>query len=209
MGMSASTGDLADNHDLVGMRVFSSEADARDSPALATQATQEWQVPLELKGKTKKQQIDMLEGRIGEFQTYLDLTEHHLEHELLRLRDQMAHMIDKLDRAEEDMMGNIAHVEELIYMQSEIGYGSMGDDDMYFPSAFGEDERREEILAHFRQRLDDQSSDHKEAVERAISQLSDAESKRSWMLVAGAGVVLLGAFAGYLFFKGIRLHHLL
>jgi len=214
VGITASTGDLADNHDIIAFSVYDNQDAAYASLSAVRGAAPGWVDTSSLEGKTKAEKLNALEERVTAFMKKLDVTEHHLEHEMIRLRDYLDHMIDRIDNSEEDMMMKIQHVEELMYMDAELdgwdgyyggGGGMGGDDDYYRPTQ----SRQAEILSHFRARLDDTTSSHKMAIEEAIVQVREGATGWRHAYAVVVFVVLLGGYGGYQFFYHSKRHHLI
>lgn len=224
MGITAATGDLADNHDVISFTTYDNMAAAKQAAPAVRQVAPVWLDMTPLKGKTKSQQLFAMEERVNTFLGRLDLTEHHLEHEMIRLRDSLDHMIDRIDTSEDNMLMQIQHVEELMYMDAEL-YGE-GMDSHYYGSSYGgmmgggDDDytmaapappsaaRHDEILAHIRERLDDTASFHKAAIEEALEKVRSNKKTWHFSYVAVVCIVLFGAYAGYQFFRLSKLHHL-
>ena len=84
-------------------------------------------------------------------------------------------------------------------------YGGSGVDDEYYTPAMS---RQAEILSHFRARLDETTSSHKEAIEEAIAQIKEGGSdwRNAYALILFE--VIVGIYAGYQFFRYALLHHL-
>jgi mannose-binding lectin 2 len=210
VGVTSSTGDLADNHDVISFATFGNPDTAKASLSAVRSSTPGWIDDTPLEGMSKKQKLLTLEDRMTAFLQKLDLTEHHLEHEMIRLRDGLDHMLEKIDNNESDMLLKIQHVEELMYMDSELdgymnSYGGSGVDDDYYNPAMS---RQAEILSHFRARLDETTSSHKEAIEEAITQIKEGGSdwRNAYALILFE--VIVGIYAGYQFFRYALLHHL-
>ena len=199
IGITGTTGDLADNHDVIAFKTFKTLEEAKAYPPSREMSPPEWLDTSPIKGETAKDKLNVLEERFDVFNRRIELTEHHLEHELINARDLLNGMLNRLDDAETNILSNIAHIEELMYMDSEISGGLGNDDDLadYDPSTA----RKNEILSHFRARLDETTVGHKQAVEEAIDSIREGQKTWKYALFFGITVVILAAIGAYYYIR--------
>jgi len=98
VGVTASTGQLADNHDVLALAVRTDgapAAPAADAPVTAAR-------------------LGAVEGRLDDLVRRLEHLQHHLEHEMVSVDDHVRVTLDKLARQEEQSEGRIDALEQRV-----------------------------------------------------------------------------------------------
>ena len=109
VGVTASTGQLADNHDVLALAVRTDgapAAPAADAPAAAAAAAADAPVTAA--------RLGAVEGRLDDLVRRLEHLQHHLEHEMVSVDDHVRVTLDKLARQEEQSEGRIDALEQRV-----------------------------------------------------------------------------------------------
>lgn len=106
IGITASTGQLADNHDLIGLEVYGDKVTHLE--AEATQAQQRYFEPGE--GITADR-FARIETQLDALVAQLEHLQHHLEHEIVAVDDHVRVTLEKLSRQEDTSEGRIDSLE--------------------------------------------------------------------------------------------------
>ena len=96
LGVSASTGQLADNHDVLELEAFSSQT--AHVEAEAAEAEEKYFEPGE---GVSPERFDRIETQLDALVAQLEHLQHHLEHEMVAVDDHVRATIDKLAKQEE------------------------------------------------------------------------------------------------------------
>ena len=111
VGVTASTGQLADNHDVLALAVRTDgapAAPAADAPAAAAAAAAAADAPV------TAARLGAVEGRLDDLVRRLEHLQHHLEHEMVSVDDHVRVTLDKLARQEEQSEGRIDALEQRV-----------------------------------------------------------------------------------------------
>jgi mannose-binding lectin 2 len=109
MGVSASTGQLADNHDVLSLVTFS-DIGAHEH-ALAVQAA----TPAFSRGQgVTEERFERLEDMVATLLDKLEFLEHHVEHELAAVDDHTKVTVEKLKARESTSEGRLDELEKKI-----------------------------------------------------------------------------------------------
>lgn len=112
-GLTASTGALADNHDVISLSTFS-DATVMDADETASASKREYDLNLKL---STPDRLLKLEEAMNTVLQRFNILDHHLEHELLSVEDHIAVMGKKLSDRETQSEGRIETLEEKIRKQ--------------------------------------------------------------------------------------------
>ena len=102
MGVTSSTGQLADNHDVLELEVFSDkevhvESEKMDESALYFPRGE----------GVSPERFERIEGQLDTLVGALEHLQHHLEHEMVAVDDHVRSTIDKLSKQEDISAGRI------------------------------------------------------------------------------------------------------
>ena len=95
LGITASTGQLADNHDVLGLGVFS-DKEVHDEVEKFADVEQKFEIGAGL----SEERFVRIETQINSVLSKFDYLEHHLEHELVSVDDHVRTTIEKLAKQE-------------------------------------------------------------------------------------------------------------
>lgn len=111
VGLTATTGQLADNHDVLSLELnddwdehFEMEAALKNAPKFKSQP--------EL--GVSEERMDRIEGQLDRLLRKLDFLEHHFEHEMAAADDHVQSTVGKLREAENDAAERIGMLEKKI-----------------------------------------------------------------------------------------------
>jgi len=112
IGITASTGQLTDNHDVVSLITYSDD----DVPEESDSSQNLPLFSLDADAPLEKHLIEV-EKAISDILSQLDLLQHHLEHEIISAQDGIKAGIEKLQSQEEDSEGRITKLEKKVVSQ--------------------------------------------------------------------------------------------
>jgi lectin, mannose-binding 2 len=115
MGVSASTGALADNHDVLSLLTFS-DAEVMEVEEREQQQRKEFEVAIK---EPTTDRLARLEEMMNTVLTRLSTLDHHLEHEFASVEDHIKVMGGKLEARENKAEGRIDNLEEQVKKQVE------------------------------------------------------------------------------------------
>lgn len=109
MGVTSSTGQLADNHDVLELEVFSDkevhvESEKMDESALYFPRGE----------GVSPERFERIEGQLDTLVGALEHLQHHLEHEMVAVDDHVRSTIDKLSKQEDISAGRIDDLEKKV-----------------------------------------------------------------------------------------------
>lgn len=109
IGITASTGQLADNHDVISLSTYTDSVlhDAHELQLLRTP---------KFEGGTgiNEKRFELLEAAVNNLLTKLDYMEHHMEHELMAVEDHMKVTVTKLKQSEAISEGRLDELEKKV-----------------------------------------------------------------------------------------------
>jgi len=109
LGLSASTGQLADNHDVISLVSFSDQ-DAHAERELAVAGSKGFE-----RGEGfDEARLDRVEDMLNTLLTKLDNLQHHFEHEIVQFEDHMKVTTSKLSAAEAESENRITELERRV-----------------------------------------------------------------------------------------------
>jgi len=205
IGVSATTGALADNHDILSLQSYS------DLRVLEADESKE-KVALVSRDDTADARIDKLLEHFTKLLTTVETLDHHIEHQLTSVDDHIKNLLNKITEREDKSEGRIAELESIVKKEVE---GSL-------------DHRITALETKFNTYVNKQMSDIEVSLDQSVKHkirgiedvyISKAQKlqnelkveKGAWMipflillvLMIGAGVGL------YLFYEKMRKMHLL
>lgn len=112
VGLTASTGQLADNHDIISLSAFL-DSDPAELDAVELSAANKRLFPTgdDLSGNER---ILRLENAINDILVKLDFFDHHTEHEFASVNDHILNMLGKIEKREDKSETRIDTIEENI-----------------------------------------------------------------------------------------------
>jgi hypothetical protein len=200
VGVSATTGHLADNQDVLSFLPFDSLNDVADYRAKLKIQNNGPESVLNKGGDTDTM-INQLEAKVKTFLARIENIDHNLEYHLVKIREELSNMVNHLSDEENDMESRISHTEHLLwdeydYYRMEYGYSAEGNDLI--------------ILAGFRERMEMETAIHHAKLEEHAESLLGFDDG-GWGY-AFAGISFLGgctAFACFMFIRTVVKEHLI
>lgn len=110
LGISASTGQLADNHDILSLKTDS------DAAVLDAVETEEMNKPLFALNNqlSLEYQLKSLEKSVNDLMKLHETLDHHVEHEFAAVADNIKNLIGKLEKREDKSESRLENLEALI-----------------------------------------------------------------------------------------------
>lgn len=110
LGLTASTGQLADNHDVLSLKTYS------DAATLDAVETEEMNKPLfALNNQLSLEfQLKSLEKSVNDLMKQYETLDHHVEHEFAAVADNIKNLIGKLEKREDKSESRLENLEALI-----------------------------------------------------------------------------------------------
>jgi mannose-binding lectin 2 len=108
IGVTASTGQLADNHDVLGLEVYS-DSDAHLEAEAAPEAKY-----FEPGDGVSPERFERIEAQLDALIAKLEHLQHHLEHEMVAVDDHVRATIDKLQKQEDGAEARIEALEKKV-----------------------------------------------------------------------------------------------
>jgi len=115
IGLTASTGQLADNHDVLGLATYSDFNVMESFEAEKSEKRLYPQIPDE----PMLMRVRRLEDHANEVLGKLDFVDHHVEHELVSVNDHIESMLAKLKKREDVAEGRIDNLEDTVRKEVE------------------------------------------------------------------------------------------
>lgn len=191
VGVTASTGQLADNHDILSLGVYSDEKQMEiDEEAEANKKQ------FVLPSSSPSLQIRALEDSINLMLGEREVLEHHIEHELAAVNDHIDTLIAKLEKREDKSEGRIADLETMISSSVEESLN----------------ERMRKLEAQMRTLVSRQTIKVEQSVQEARTRVDGIEKDMgSWKWPLLSVLLLLIAVFGAItyFYVDLRKRHLL
>jgi mannose-binding lectin 2 len=110
IGITASTGQLADNHDVLGLITHSDEAGLAMEEEFSA-SKKKFALDQDV---STEENVKHIANTINEIMSSIDLLHHHLEHELAEVDDHIKTMITKLEAKGEKSEGRLDNLEEMV-----------------------------------------------------------------------------------------------
>lgn len=112
IGLTASTGQLADNHDILSLSTFSdSDHSAVEAAEQSLASIKSFPLGVDL---TDKERIMRIENAINDLMEKLEVFDHHMEHELASVEDHIKSLLSKIEKREDKAELRIDHIESQI-----------------------------------------------------------------------------------------------
>lgn len=108
LGLTASTGALADNHDILSLSTYS---DHEVMELAEEEKAAKREFPLSLKSSTPDRLI-AIENQLDAILKRFNTLDHHLEHELVAVEDHISNLGSKINKREDSSEGRIEMLEE-------------------------------------------------------------------------------------------------
>lgn len=118
IGISATTGQLADNHDVISLQTYS---DYYMMEEIETQKKNERLFP-SLPEESNEFRIGRMEDAVNSLYEKIDFYDHHVEHELTAIFDHIESVTNKLKQREDTADTRIDGLEELVSSVSTLIY---------------------------------------------------------------------------------------
>jgi mannose-binding lectin 2 len=109
IGFTGTTGQLADNHDILSLEAFSDD-EIMQSVELNRTSKRHFNVGV---GLPIEDRLLRLEEAVNNILEKLEYNDHHLEHELVSVDDHLKAMIGKLESKEDNSASRIADIEKV------------------------------------------------------------------------------------------------
>eukprot|EP00633_Aureoumbra_lagunensis_P001855 CAMPEP_0197295658 /NCGR_PEP_ID=MMETSP0890-20130614/36160_1 /TAXON_ID=44058 ORGANISM="Aureoumbra lagunensis, Strain CCMP1510" /NCGR_SAMPLE_ID=MMETSP0890 /ASSEMBLY_ACC=CAM_ASM_000533 /LENGTH=268 /DNA_ID=CAMNT_0042771763 /DNA_START=453 /DNA_END=1256 /DNA_ORIENTATION=- len=114
LGITASTGQLADNHDVLALEVFSDKEVHQEAEKDAAS-----ELAFETGTGVSPERFDRIEQMINNLLSKFDYLEHHVEHELVSVDDHVRVTLDKLSKQEQNSEKRIEQLEKQVLQNVE------------------------------------------------------------------------------------------
>ena len=109
VGFTGTTGQLADNHDIISFQAFSDSA-VMETVEEKHAFRRHFEIGL---NSTDGERIARIEDALNTVMEKLSHFDHHTEHELVNIEDNLKNLLGKLERKEEAVEERISKVEEV------------------------------------------------------------------------------------------------
>lgn len=113
IGISATTGQLADNHDIISLSVYS------DHEVMEKEAASPKTYFDEAPNLDNDERMKRLENAVNALISKLEYFDHHIEHELASITDDIDNMINKLQKREGDTEAKVENLEDIVKREVE------------------------------------------------------------------------------------------
>jgi len=199
IGMTATTGQLADNHDIISLKTYSDQAvlEADEEKEKSVKDT-----PLVLPvGESLETKINILAESVNKLMGTMEVQDHHVEHQLAAVQDHIKNLIGKIQAREDKSENRIENLEALV--KKEVA-GSL-------------DSRLTALEMQMKGSVEKKMMNIETSLDRKMTRLQSQadefgkENAGSWKLPFLILVVLLVAAAVglYFFYEKMRKMHLL
>mmetsp|Transcript_21464 Transcript_21464/g.48610 ORF Transcript_21464/g.48610 Transcript_21464/m.48610 type:complete len:430 (-) Transcript_21464:197-1486(-) len=196
LGLSATTGALADNHDIISLKSFSDSAVMEAAEAAET--SEIFLLPLDLPADDK---MGKLATEVNKALEQLQTLDHHLEHELAAVQDHIKNLLGKMAAREDRAEDRIADLEGMVKKEVD---GSL-------------ESRLTALESQMHGNVERKMSNIEDSLDRKMTRLeSQAEglgrqNAGSWKIpfLILALLLVLGGVGLYLFYEKMRKMHLL
>lgn len=198
VGVTASTGQLADNHDILYLKTFS---DAAVADVKEEEDLNKAHFAVESRATTQEQ-IKQLEEVVNKIISSHETLNHHVEHEFAAVMDHIKNLIGKLEKREDKSESRLEVLEKLIKQEVE---GSL-------------EKRLSALEMQMKGSVERKMTNIESALDRKMTNLESKASEiaqtsvaSSWKLPFFILVVVLGAVGVglYLFYLKMRKMHIL
>ena len=109
IGFTGTTGQLADNHDILSLEAFSDD-EVMQSVEMNRTSKRHFNLGV---GLTIEDRLHRLEEAANSILEKFEYNDHHLEHELVSVDDHLKTMVGKLETKEENAEARIAEIEKV------------------------------------------------------------------------------------------------
>lgn len=195
IGLTASTGQLADNHDILSLSTFSDSDHATVEAEEQSMASKK-SFPLGV-DLSDRERIMRVENAINDLMDRVDLLDHHVEHELASVEDHIKSLLGKIEKREDKSEFRIDTIEKEIREKVE---GAM-------------EQRLSKVEEMMKRTVDSKLGTLTKTIGRTMDQRLEAASgdSQGWKLPFIILIVLLfaGCIGLYLFYLNLKKTHLL
>ena len=113
IGVTATTGQLADNHDIISLAVYT------DHEIMEKEVSSPKTYFDEAPNLDNEERMKRLENAVNALISKLEYFDHHIEHELASITDDIDNMIHKLQKREGDTEAKVENLEEIVKKEVE------------------------------------------------------------------------------------------
>ena len=121
VGFTATTGQLADNHDIISFQAFS-DSEVMEYVENNTSTRREFERGSRL---TTEERLNRIEDSINSILQQISFIDHHVEHELVSVEDKLVNLLGKLEKKEDISENRIATLEEVFLPKYYISSNSL------------------------------------------------------------------------------------